>query len=150
MVAFKTLIPTAAILLGSANAIGFYVGGKNFGNMHGSLEASGVDTYEEEKADIKSTCDIVAGKTFKHGDPPYSRCRTWEVYVGDETLNHINWEIRLADGGSDDSFVMSYEKCVNALKRELDACATSSEQNNGGFWYKIDPNNGPCGTPQTA
>jgi hypothetical protein len=70
------------------------------------------------------------------------------LYVGDGSWNHINWEIRLQDGGSADNLIMSYEKCVNALNRELGGCANGSEQNNGGFWYKIDPNYGPCGTPQ--
>jgi hypothetical protein len=117
--------------------------------MHGALNTFGVDTTEEVKNDINTTCGIVAGKTFKRGDPSYSRCSTWEVYVGDGAWNHINWEIRLQDGGSVDSLVMSYEKCVNALNRELGGCSTGSEQNNGGFYYKIDPNNGPCGTPQS-
>jgi hypothetical protein len=150
MVALKTLIPATALLFStSANAIGCYVTGKSFDNMHGALNTFGVGTTEEVKNDINTTCGIVAGKTFKRGDPSYSRCSTWEVYVGDGAWNHINWEIRLQDGGSADSLVMSYEKCVNALNRELGGCSTGSEQNNGGFYYKIDPNNGPCGTPQS-
>lgn len=148
MFAFKTFIPAAAILfISSANALGCYNdNGKGYNNLHGTDGVTSVDTYPEVENDIKTTCGIVAGKTFRRGDPPYTRCSTWEVYLGDETFNHIDWAIRLDDSRSDESLVMSYDKCVTALTRELFGCSAGSEQNNGGFFYRIDPQYGACGS----
>ncbi|KAM0719082.1 hypothetical protein Q7P37_004987 [Cladosporium fusiforme] len=147
MVSIKTLIPSALVLLaGSANALGCYSNGQSFKNMHSAKNAQGgPDTTNEVKDDINTTCDIVAGKTFNRGDPPYTRCSTWEVHVGDAAYNSINWAIRLSDNG-EDSLVMSYDKCVDALNRELGGCEHGSEQNNGGFWWRIDPQWGACGS----
>lgn len=147
MISIKTLIPAAAILFASStNALGCY-GGWGFDEMHGR---DSVNTIEEVKADIATTCGIVDGATFKRGDPPYTRCSTWDAYVGEKSFYHINWAIQLADTNDYESLVMTKEKCIGALEREVGGCNEGSEQNNGGFWYKIDPNFGECGTPQDS
>ncbi|KAK5166912.1 uncharacterized protein LTR77_007641 [Saxophila tyrrhenica] len=61
--------------------------------------------------------------------------------------NHIDWEIK-HDGDGDDTHTISYDSCMAGFKNIVDTmgCTLGGEQNYDGFWFRIDPNPGACGT----
>jgi hypothetical protein len=71
-----------------------------------------------------------------HGSERYALCYSY--------LNsgvHINVVVT---NNSKDSAYLEWEDIFIAIGTERDACEHGSEQNHGGFWYALDPNDGPC------
>lgn len=61
--------------------------------------------------------------------------------------NHIRWVV-VHGNGPDGDIVLRQEDCLKAFETEVIGCASGSEQNHGGLWYRIDPNEGPCDCTQ--
>ena len=70
-----------------------------------------------------------------------SRCKGVVNTVKETGTNRIDWAIR-NDGSSDAT--IDFQACSDALNTELGGCDSGSEQSHGGFWYRIDPNEGKC------
>jgi hypothetical protein len=62
-----------------------------------------------------------------------------EVKTG---TNRIDWAVK--NEGSADATIDA-QACKDALNWEIGGCDSGSEQSKGGFWYRIDPNEGKCG-----
>lgn len=58
------------------------------------------------------------------------------------SINHIIWEIH--HDNDDAESTMTWEMCNKAFETEAGGCSSGSEQHHEGFWYKIDPQSGPC------
>lgn len=56
--------------------------------------------------------------------------------------NHIFWEF--AHDSEEEEMTMTYDMCMRALNTEASACDLGSQSHHEGFWYNIDPNEGPC------
>lgn len=56
--------------------------------------------------------------------------------------NHIYW--KFGHASDEEEMTMTYDVCMKALNTEASACSRGSEQIHDGFFYIIDPNEGPC------
>ena len=70
-----------------------------------------------------------------------SQCKGKETEVKTGT-NRIDWAVK--NEGSADATIDA-QACKDALNWEIGGCDSGSEQSKGGFWYRIDPNEGKCG-----
>jgi hypothetical protein len=71
---------------------------------------------------------------------PY-RCSGKRPIVTEAGTNRIDWAIK--NEGSTDATI-DFQACSDALNTEIAGCDSGSEQSHGGFWYRIDPNEGKC------
>lgn len=92
---FKTVIP---FLLSQVAALGCYNGGLAFNDLHGGRGTQDLD--QEVMNDINTVCNIVAGKTFKKGDPPFTHCSEWKVTVEPDDTCYENCEAGCEATGS--------------------------------------------------
>lgn len=77
MTVFTTFLPVILTVLSAAlpqvNALGCYSGGLNYDGLHGGNQ----DNYREVADDINTTCNMVANKEFRTGEPGFTRCSQW-------------------------------------------------------------------------
>jgi len=162
---------TLAAVLPFVNALGCYSGGLLFEDLHGNLPGDRLDMNAEIKANINTVCDKIAGAEFKKTDPaspPFTHCSDWEVTLespddccdgafcperclGPEigSFNRIEFEVKLKDDSQ--TTTMKKEWCIAAFELELSGCSSGSEQDDdNGFWYRIDPQSGGCPASSTT
>jgi len=166
--AYARLVALAA-LLPLANA-GCYRSGLLYDDLHGNLPGDRLDMDAEIKANINTVCDKIAGAEFKKTDPaspPFTHCSNWEVTLESPddccdgaycpprclgppigSFNRIEFEVALKDDSQ--TTTMKKEWCIAAFELELSGCSSGSEQDDdNGFWYRIDPQSGGCPAPTT-
>ncbi|KAK3703178.1 hypothetical protein LTR37_014655 [Vermiconidia calcicola] len=146
MINFANLLPIAFLTLtacvSQVKGLGCYDDGllDNSDFKYSRLHGASRDTYDEVRNDINRFCNLMDGRTFR-GDERFTDCSTWEVYDFEE-YSHINWEVSLYSGQGDWTIRPDY--CISALNWELDHCSNGSEQEHGGFLFKMDPNPEAC------
>lgn len=111
----------------TVNALGCYSNGPTFSNMRGGSVDGAISHF----------CTNYVPRNFNSGQT-ISHCYPFpEINSGDK----VEMVIKNNQGGSQG---MSYDECYHSFQIECGACFHGSEQNHGGFWYRIDPNNGKC------
>jgi hypothetical protein len=77
MTVFTTFLPVILTVLSAAlpqvNALGCYKQGLNFDGLHGGHQ----DNYQEVAGDIRKTCNMVANKELRTGEPGFTHCSQW-------------------------------------------------------------------------
>jgi hypothetical protein len=79
MTVFTSFLPVILAVLSAtlpqANALGCYKRGLNFDGLHGGHQ----DNYREVADDINTTCNMVANKEFRTGEPGFAHCSQWAI-----------------------------------------------------------------------
>jgi hypothetical protein len=86
-----------------------------------------------------SLADQLGGALCIASCPSQCKGKGTEVKTG---TNRIDWAVK--NEGSADATIDA-QACKDALNWEIGGCDSGSEQSKGGFWYRIDPNEGKCG-----
>ncbi|KAI1245949.1 hypothetical protein MGN70_012844 [Eutypa lata] len=120
-----------------SDPLGCYSGGLPFNELHGD---SADDLHEEVVRDINTTCSLVDG-TLLEPVQEWSYCSEWATQDGG--VNSIQWVVANTGHGADDRTIY-WAECNAAFNTELGGCSTGSEQIHGDWWYRIDPQSGPC------
>jgi hypothetical protein len=158
-----TLAALLAALATTTTALGCYKGDSwhrdtdfEYGHLHsdpskfphtliGPSQPQAADLNQEVRSDISATCKLVENAIFHGRGSHFSHCSTWGTEVAglEDQGSRIDWEIKY-DGDGTDSRTLTFETCREAFETELAGCEHGSEQNHGGFWFRIDPNPGKC------
>ncbi|KAL5619823.1 hypothetical protein FOVSG1_002045 [Fusarium oxysporum f. sp. vasinfectum] len=79
MPSIAKIIPTSLAVITayvqSVNALGCYIGGLDFNELHGGPRSS--DLTDKVKNDIHTTCSLAAGKVIRPSEP-FWLCTNWE------------------------------------------------------------------------
>ena len=116
------LLATAAT---SVSALGCYSRGPTFGELTGGSVQGAIEYFCKNRA--AAAGEIGSGETL--GDCyPFDGPRRIDIVLRNEGA---------VQG-------ISEEACIEALDIEVGGCDHGSEQTHGDFWFRIDPNDGPC------
>ena len=109
----------------SVSALGCYSRGPTFGELTGGSVSGAVEYFCKNRAAAAGEIPSGAGIRDCY---PFDGPRRIEIELRNE-------------GGSQG---LSESACADALMTEVGGCDNGSEQKHGDFWYRIDPNDGPC------
>lgn len=111
----------------TVSALGCYSNGPTFSDMRGGSVDGAISHF----------CNNFVPRNFG-GSQTVSHCYP---FPEDNSADQVQMVIKNNQGGSQG---ISYDECYQSFEIERGACTHGSEQNHGGFWYRIDPNNGKC------
>ena len=115
---------TLGLLATSVSALGCYSRGPTYGDLTGGSVDGAIDYFCQNRA--AAAGELPNGATVSDCYPFDGR----------------RLEIQLRNEGGSQS--ISVDDCASALYIEVGGCDHGSEQKHGDFWYRIDPNDGPC------